>query len=91
MFGHKQRKIDAVEIIKEIDGRILENDLKRCCHCGNYWKKIIGSGRIRGWCRKCDDDICGRPGCLANCVPYEKWIDTETKEQDQLIKLIQGI
>lgn len=45
----------------------------QCCHCGGMWEIRPGSGRIRGWCTKCQGPVCG-PGC-AECVPHERQLD----------------
>ena len=49
MFGHKQRKVDAVEIITEAGEKAVETPLKKCCHCGGFWRKRPGSGIQRGF------------------------------------------
>jgi len=80
MWGIKPRKVDVVEIITDTaSGKITENDLKRCCHCGAYWKIVPGSGRPHAHCNHCDDDTCSNPQCMTNCTPLEKRLEEESK------------
>lgn len=41
-----------------------------CVHCGFNWVPQPGSGKVRGWCTRCNGPVCG-PGC-AECVPKEQ-------------------
>jgi hypothetical protein len=45
----------------------------KCIHCGGMWEVKPGSGRVRGWCTKCNGPVCG-PGCAA-CVPFERQLE----------------
>lgn len=49
----------------------IQADTLQCCHCGNHWIPVKGSGIRRGWCHRCGKVTCGAPGCDA-CVPYEQ-------------------
>ena len=45
----------------------------QCVHCGRHWVPAPGSGRLRGYCAKCDGPVCG-PDCL-ECVPHERQLE----------------
>jgi len=45
----------------------------QCVHCGRHFPLSPGSGRIRGFCQRCNGPICG-PGC-AECVPQERQLE----------------
>lgn len=89
MYGNKAPKIAGVEIFTEIDGRVLEIDMKKCCHCGSYWRVIKGSGIQRGHCTRCDGPVCG-PACFDTCYPHEQQLLDEAKKLNQLIKQAAG-
>jgi hypothetical protein len=52
-----------------VDG-ICVADTVQCVHCGRHWVAVKGSGKVRGWCFKCNGPFCG-PGCT-DCYPMEK-------------------
>ena len=82
MFGYKNR--GAVEIITGPEGEV-QHDVKQCCHCGGYWRRVIGSGAIRGHCTKCNADFCG-PNCIV-CIPYEKQLEMIEAGQELQLEL----
>lgn len=47
-----------------------------CCHCGRHWQYQVGSGRLRGFCLRCNDITCG-PLCPVgdNCVPVQQFLE----------------
>lgn len=51
------------------DGPNLSLDTIRCVHCGTHWVHQPGSGKVRGFCQKCNGFFCG-PNCI-ECVPLE--------------------
>ncbi len=55
------------------DKPILEAATLQCAHCGKHWIVVPGSGRVRGFCMRCNGPICG-PKC-AECLPAEKQIE----------------
>lgn len=46
-------------------------DTIQCAHCGKHWIPVKGSGKIRGFCTKCNAKHCGEPVCW-ECKPYKK-------------------
>jgi hypothetical protein len=61
------------------DGVIILNGsvvatTKQCCHCGNHFAMIKGSGKKRGYCLKCNSITCGALECC-KCVPFEKKLE----------------
>jgi hypothetical protein len=52
-------------------------DTVMCVHCGKHWISLPGSGRIRGWCFKCNGPFCG-PDCT-ECYPLQKRLDDYEK------------
>jgi hypothetical protein len=56
-----------------IDGRQVASTLQ-CCHCGNHFVTVKGSGIIRGYCYACSDVTCGAVACMTH-YPFEKKLD----------------
>ena len=56
--------------VTDPDGNLVESDTLQCVHCGAHWQVQPGSGKIRGFCSRCNGPICG-PKCL-DCVPREQ-------------------
>lgn len=46
----------------------------QCCHCGEHWICVRGSGAVRGYCTRCNNVTCGRAACDP-CVPLEARLD----------------
>ena len=59
------------------DKPLLEAGTAQCCHCGGHWVVRPGSGKIRGWCMRCNGPVCG-PAC-AKCVPTEQLLENMEK------------
>ena len=56
-----------------IDGQEVAETL--CCvHCRSHWVPVKGSGKVRGFCRKCMGPTCGSKSC-DTCVPFEKRLE----------------
>ena len=53
--------------------RLVNKDTLQCVHCGGHWEVNPGSGKLRGFCLRCNGPFCG-PGC-ANCVPTEQLLE----------------
>ena len=45
----------------------------QCVHCGQHWRPMPGSGRVRGFCARCNGPVCG-PSC-AECIPAEQQLE----------------
>lgn len=56
--------VDGVEVAKTY----------QCCHGGEHFEYVKGSGATRGFCMNCMKMTCGRPECHA-CVPFEKKLE----------------
>ena len=66
----------GVIVTADASGRVIETDTLQCKHCGMHWQMIPGSGRIRGWCTKCNGPLCGENQmCMVICYPMEKRLD----------------
>lgn len=61
---------DGAFWMTEASGAISEADLLQCRHCQMTWRYVLGSGRKRGWCRHCNGPLCGKPSCMAACLPF---------------------
>lgn len=57
-----------------------------CCHCGNHFNVIKGSGRVRGYCSLCNHVTCGAIACMAH-FPFEKKLDLVEKGKIPLSEL----
>ena len=60
-----------------VDGRHV-SDTAQCVHCSAQWEVIVGSGRRRGWCTKCNGMVCGSPNCDW-CIPTEARLEAWEK------------
>lgn len=59
-----------------IDGVQVASTVQ-CVHCSAHWAFQPGSGKLRGWCFKCQGPLCGHPNCLVACVPVMAKIEFE--------------
>lgn len=50
----------------------------QCCHCGNHFVSVKGSGTRRGFCLKCGKVTCGAAECDP-CTPFEKKLEAMEK------------
>jgi len=57
----------------------------RCVHCGHVWIPVVGSGRKRGYCLKCNGVTCGGNECEA-CYPFEKRLEDYEKGKLKILK-----
>jgi hypothetical protein len=67
----------AILIDPGADKPISEVGTLQCCHCGGHWAPQPGSGRVRGWCQRCQGPVCG-PDC-AECIPVLQYIENLEK------------
>lgn len=58
-------------------GEQSEHETHQCVHCGGHFVMVRGSGKLRGYCSRCDGLVCG-PGC-ADCVPVEVLLENIEK------------
>jgi hypothetical protein len=56
-----------------VDDKVVATT-RQCCHCGNHFIMVKGSGRLRGWCMKCHGITCGNIECCP-CIPFEKKLE----------------
>ena len=54
-------------------GGVIAGETLQCCHCGGHWIIQPGSGKVRGFCLRCNGPFCG-PDC-AECRPLEQQIE----------------
>jgi hypothetical protein len=50
-------------------------DVMTCVHCQSAWVVRPGSGRVRGFCMRCNGVTCGGPKCLECLGPIERRIE----------------
>lgn len=56
------------------EGQPIRGETLQCCHCGCHWQLVKGSGKVRGFCMRCNGPTCG-PACSKECVPQEKMLE----------------
>lgn len=57
-------------------GELQEGETLSCVHCQETWLIQRGSGKMRGFCQKCNGFVCGLK--CADCVPVERrWENLE--------------
>lgn len=61
-----------------IDGKVT-CDTIQCKHCGHHYISVKGSGKLRGYCTKCNGWLCGAPACLLECSHFEKKLEQYEK------------
>ena len=59
------------------DKPILEAATLRCVHCGAHWQVRPGSGKIRGFCMRCNGPVCSEK--CAECIPTEQQLQNMEK------------
>ena len=55
-------------------GSEVHTDFLQCVHCQGVWPVRPGSGKVRGFCLKCNGPICG-PQCHDCIGPWEKRLE----------------
>ena len=65
------------------EGTCYESATITCAHCNTVVILNPHRTRARNYCRRCDRYICDNPGCLQECHPFDKLIDTL---QEQAVK-----
>jgi hypothetical protein len=83
-----------------MDGKEVAHTLQ-CGHCGAHWVPIKGSGRVRGFCSKCNKVLCGAEKCLRYHIPIEVQLDFQdgggrsapaaTRERIKIVEKFPGL
>jgi uncharacterized ferredoxin-like protein len=83
------QKFEAESVRKPSGAIILDGmhlaDTLQCEHCGYTWIPIMGSGKVRGWCNKCNGPTCGSKECH-ECLPMQKRIEQYEKGVIKILK-----
>jgi len=58
-------------------GEVVDCDTLQCCHCDGHFEVLAGSGRLRGFCRRCMGYTCGAPDCFVCLTAEQKLENTE--------------
>ena len=66
---HSQHKAQGFWEASNPDHGMTAGETVQCVHCGGHFLCSPGSGKIRGWCPRCNGYVCG-PQC-EECVPQE--------------------
>lgn len=61
-------------ILDDPETGIVEIDTLQCVHCGLEFPHCPGSGKIRGFCTRCNGPTCGCAKC-GECVPMEAQLE----------------
>lgn len=71
----KSRQPTGYATISGPSGELAEADTATCAHCQFVIHIKPGSGIQRGWCRMCDEIVCGKKGCIERCTPFERKLE----------------
>ena len=55
-------------------GEVTRGETLKCVHCQLSWVVEPGSGKMRGFCMKCNGYTCGGKNCH-DCIPAELRIE----------------
>jgi len=64
-------------------GTMLEAASFTCPHCSRVIFKNPRRVRPRGYCRKCDQNVCDLPGCNLECFPIQQMLHLALEVPDQ--------
>lgn len=81
LFRHSSLHPSGHFEISSPDGPTIRGETMHCCHCSKHWNIVIGSGRDRGFCFKCNKVTCGAAACDP-CVPIEKQLEALERPED---------
>ena len=75
--------VSQAEYVRKPSGYIIVDGIEvartlECCHGGEVFVSIRGSGTLRGFCRNCMGETCGKPKCH-ECVPFERKVNAFEK------------
>lgn len=76
-FSHRpEMKKYSGELITTPHGsdKAIRHGTLSCVHCQRTWVHTPGSGKVRGWCGRCNGPICSAE-CAEKCVPLEQMIE----------------
>lgn len=79
------RKVSGHIEVTGLWGELTTGFTYSCCHCQATWIYQKGSGRLRGWCQRCNGYVCG-PTCV-ECVPIERRLDNIEAGRPELTPL----
>lgn len=67
-------------------------DTVQCQHCGAHWVPERGSGRVRGWCMRCNGPTCGAEPCETTCQTQEQLIEAieAAARMEQSLAVLRG-
>lgn len=72
---------DSVLITDDPDlPQAVHTPFTQCVHCGRHVQYQPGSGRLRGWCWRCNGMFCG-PDC-EKCVAKEQQLENMAQGKD---------
>lgn len=57
-------------------GMTFESATVTCCHCNAVVILNPDRTRPRGYCAKCDQYVCDKPGCSLECTNFSRVLDT---------------
>lgn len=60
----------------------IEGETRMCAHCQMKWLYKMGSGKRRGFCKRCNGLLCGKDLCMRYCIPYIDKIEAIEKGQN---------
>ena len=63
-------------VVVDPEGPTIERDTFTCVHCGGIViVKPAQSLSDFDWCRRCLKPVCGKPACVARCLPWERQME----------------
>lgn len=71
--GTIRRTEDGTAMWNPEFGPPIHKATRKCVHCGLHVLCEKGSGKVRGWCDRCNGFVCG-PACF-ECVPEEQMLE----------------
>jgi len=67
------QKENGYTFLTDLEGRVTNGCTWMCVHCNAHHNVEPGSGKLRGYCTRCDGFVC--PGCADACVPLEQMLE----------------
>lgn len=66
-------------VYNDPSGKKVEGEMRMCAHCSIRWEYRPGSGKRRGYCKRCNGLLCGKDLCMQYCIPWIDKIDAMEK------------